>query len=374
MKYFHKILIFWLTILLLYFSCIEIFPSFSSPVSARLNQIIQSLLFIISLFILKNEPIKKNKYIFLNFSIFFSLSILAFCYDFVGKAFFTFKYARHVSLQYLTIAYMIFLSIAVVYLVIDLLFKNFKVYQKYASTIVIVGGFFALYFLPFFQDPLYLYSTENIKQWKTLDAYVAVNKEVSSPFELANRVTLQSWQNGKAVGDLYPEENLKKIEALFPYLEKENWRVLLWEPFYKKIIYIDVLIVFFILLFFGYLYKKDPPQGAYIDKIMFLILLLQSMDIIHNWGFIKSVEWGSLTELFAIGQYITFIAEFMMVIFFGLRLRFITSVQGEFYETELAANPNHISRWRDWIDNFVLAQFFNYKIFNGRLFQKQTGK
>ena len=374
MRFFKKIIFLWITVLLIYFISLEVLPSYSSPVSARLNQIIQALLFIISVFIFANEPNKKNKFIFLNFAVYFSLSFIALTYEFVGKAFFIAKYAHHITFQYMTIAYLFFLAIAVIYLVIDLLLKDIRVYQKYLLTLVIVVGFFATSFLPFFQNPLYLYTTENIKQWKTLDTYISSNKGVSSPVELANKVTLQSWQNGVAIGDLYPPENLVQIEKLYPYLEKDNWMVLLWEPLYKNIIYIDVLLVFFILLFFGYQYKKDPPQGAYVDKIMFLILLLQSMDIIHNWGFIKSVEWGSLTELFTIGQYITFIAELMMVLFFLLRLRFITSVQGEYYETELATNPHQISRWRDWVDNFVLAQFFNYRIFNGRLFQKQIGK
>jgi len=374
MRFFKKIIFLWITVLLIYFISLEVLPSYSSPVSARLNQIIQALLFIISVFIFANEPNKKNKFIFLNFAVYFSLSFIALTYEFVGKAFFIAKYAHHITFQYMTIAYLFFLAIAVIYLVIDLLLKDIRVYQKYLLTLVIVVCFFATCFLPFFQNPLHLYTTENIKQWKTLDTYISSNKGVSSPVELANKVTLQSWQNGVAIGDLYPPENLVQIEKLYPYLEKDNWMVLLWEPLYKNIIYIDVLLVFFILLFFGYQYKKDPPQGAYVDKIMFLILLLQSMDIIHNWGFIKSVEWGSLTELFTIGQYITFIAELMMVLFFLLRLRFITSVQGEYYETELATNPHQISRWRDWVDNFVLAQFFNYRIFNGRLFQKQIGK
>jgi len=107
---------------------------------------------------------------------------------------------------------------------------------------------------------------------------------------------------------------------------------------------------------------------------MFLFLILQSMDVLHNWGFIKSVEWGSMTELFIVGQYITILSELSMVLFFGLRLRFITSVQGEFYETELLTNPQSISRWRDLIDNYVLSHFFNYKIFNGRLFQNPSSK
>lgn len=221
---------------------------------------------------------------------------------------------------------------------------------------------------------MYLYSTTDIKQLKTLDTYISQLPMIPSSVELANNVTLQSYNNGYAIGDLYPEENLKRIEELIPYLDSDNYMVLLWKPLYEKTINIDILLIGFILLFFGYQYKKDPPQGAYIDKVMFLILLLQSMDILHNWGYIKSIEWGSLTELFSIGQYITLFTELMLVLFFSLRLRFITSVQGEFYETELATNPQQVSRWRDWIDNIVIAQFFNYKVFNGRLFQNAREK
>ncbi|MDI6766456.1 MAG: hypothetical protein QME52_06500 [Bacteroidota bacterium] len=371
-----KILTIWIGLLASYVISISIFPSEPVPLSGRLNQIIQLLLLIISLYILLKEPNKKNKFIFLNFTIYFSLSLFSFVYDFIGFSLLIGKYSRHLYGQYLSITYMLALSIAVIYLVIDLLFRDFKVRYKYLSTLTIASIAFGFYFHPFLENPLYLYSTMDIKQWKMLDTHISQLTTIPSSFELANNVTLQSYNNGNAIGDLYPEENLKRIEELTPYLDQknDNYMVLLWKPLYKKIINIDILIIGFILLFFGYQYKKDPPQGAYIDKIMFLILILQSMDILHNWGYIKSVEWGSLAELFAIGQYITLITELALVLFFSLRLRFVTSVQGEFYETELATNPQQVSRWRDWIDNLVIAQFFNYKIFNGRLFQNSTEK
>jgi hypothetical protein len=369
-----KILILWVVAILTYVVGINLFPNIPSQLSARINQSIQLLLFFISIFVFLEEPIRKNKFIFLNFSAYFSMSFFSFCYDFVGKTFLLEKYARHLYSQYFTIAYILLLGLSVVYIVIDLLFKEFKVYQKYIITLAIVGGFFIAYFYPFCSNPLYLYSTEDIQQWRVMDAYASSHTEKLTPIELANNITLRSWSEGVAVGDLYPDKNLERIELLYPYLERDNWMVLLWKPFYKKIIFMNVMIVFFVLLYFGYQYKKDPPQGAYIDKIMFLILLFVSMDILHNWGYIKSVEWGSVTELFMVGQYITVIAELLMVLFFSLRLRFISSVQGEYYETELAANPQQISRWRDWIDNLVLSQFFQYKVFNGRLFQKMNGK
>jgi hypothetical protein len=371
-----KIVIWWLSILGVYFFFINIFPTYQTPLSAHLNQFIQSLLFVITFYIYRNEKSKLNKFIFLNFTIFFSLSIFSLGYDFLPKDFIIEKYSRHIISQYLIIAYSLCISTAIIYLVIDNMFRDLKIYKKYIVAFGIVSLFFIYFLLPFIKDPLYLYSTEDIKQWKEIDAYVSKFDEVPSPIEIANNITLQSWKNGKVVGDLYPEENLKRIKILSLYLGKDNdnWRVLLWKPIYLRVIYFDVLIIGFILLFFGYQYKKDPPQSAYIDKIMFLFLILQSMDVLHNWGFIKSVEWGSMTELFIVGQYITILSELSMVLFFGLRLRFITSVQGEFYETELLTNPQSISRWRDLIDNYVLSHFFNYKIFNGRLFQNPSSK
>ncbi len=77
-------------------------------------------------------------------------------------------YAYVLFWQYFLIAYIFFLSMAIIYLVIDLLFREFKIYQKYLVTLFIVLSFFSFYYYPFFQDPFYLYNVEEIKQWKTL--------------------------------------------------------------------------------------------------------------------------------------------------------------------------------------------------------------
>jgi len=374
-----KILIIWLSVISLYLVGLVIFPHRETPTAGHFNTFIQILLFLVSIFIIRKEPNSKNKFIFINFLPYFALAFFSLLNDFMGVSILSgYKFASHVYFQYTSIAYVLALSVAIVYLVMDLLFRDFKVYQKYLATFLIVFTFVVYLFYPFFQEPLYLYSTEDIQQWRTLDAaadsYKKVHHEIPGAQVLGNNVTLQAWKNGVPVADLYPEANLKRIEELVPYLESENWRVLLLKPLFLNMIYMHVLLVGFILLFFGYQYKKDPPQGAYIDKIMFLVLLSSSMDILHTWGYIKSVEWGSMTELFAVGQYITIFAELMMVLFFSLRLRFITSVQGEFYELELAHNPREISRWRDWVDNLVLSHFFNLKFFNSRLFQNPSSK
>jgi hypothetical protein len=354
-----------------------IFPHTPKMISVYLNQAIQGLLFIISLFIVLKEPNKKNRFIFLNFTIYFGLVLLSFIYDFIDKDLFVLKYSRHYFFQYLTIAYMFFLAIAITYTVFDSLFREFTLLKKYLLTIVVVLGFFIYFYHIYFTNPKYLYYTRDINQWRILSAYIDEQKgaEVDA-INAAGAINLKSWDDGykDPVGELYPEENYKRIEFLLPYTQGENFRVLLLAPLYRSSILMDVFLIGFILLYFGYQYKKDPPQGAYIEKIMFLLLLWASMDAFHCWGFINSVEWTTWNELFSVGQYVTLADVLLLALFFALRLRFITSVQGEFYETELAANPQQISRWRDWIDNLILSQFSNFKLFNGRLFQRTTRK
>lgn len=381
MKKVQKIVLLWAVALVIHGLMYIFLPHSEIDLANNLNKAVQLLLFMLSISVFMNEPTKKNKYIFLNFAFGFSFCVLQFFFDgFIGYAFLgSYRYSSFLFTQYNIIGFELALSIAIVYLVIDLMFRDISIVVKYLSTFAIVLVFFVYYFHSFLYDPLFLYSTEDIKQWKTIDAFVESkeiqgNSELPTAIELSNEIKLQSWRNGIPVGDLYPEENLRRIEQLAPYLAGENWQVLFYKPLYLDIISMNVMLIGFIALFFGYQYKKDPPQGAYIDKIMFLFLLLSSMEILHNWGFIRSLEWTSYNSMATIGQYITFFIELLIVLFFSLRLRFVTSVQGEFYETELASNPQQVTRWRDWVDEFVLAQFFNFKLFNGRLFQDTSAK
>lgn len=370
-----KIVLIWMGMVSLYLLSALIFPHRPAPVSALVNRTFQSLLFVISLFLVFYEPVRKNKFIFLNFAVYGVCSLFSFVYDFPKNGLFgTSPYAGHFFTQYLTIAYVVTFAIAAVYVTIDLLFRDMGVLQKYGGTFAVVLTLFGIYFFPFVKSPMYLYTTEDIKQWKAISAYVGEKNPIPTSAEIANHVTLKSWKDGVAIGELYPEANLRRIQELSPYLDGENWSVLLWQPLYKDTIYANVVIVLFILLFFGYQYKKDPPQGAYIDKIMFLMLLIASMDILHFWGYLKSAEESSRFQLFMAGQYVTDVAEILMVLFFALRLWFVTSPQGEFYEQELAEHPRQVSRWRDWVDNMVLAHFFNFRLFNGRMFQDPGSK
>lgn len=381
MKQVKKVLTLWIATLFAITIGFIFFDATIPNIPVLISLSVQVLLFYFSLFIVLNEPTRKHKFIFLNFTIFFANSFLDILkYFSFYNLFFDSAFISVYVFQYLFIFFTTTSAFAIVYLVFDLLFNNFKIYQKYLATAAVVLGVGLFYYYPFLENPQsegkpYIYTTENVQKFKiirdTREEFINEYKREPNASEIAALVTLPAISDGEVVGQLYSEANLKQIEKLLPYIKENGWVILLWQPFYFKIIYMDVFVILFILLYCGYQYAKDPPQGAYIDKMMYIFLVIFSLDIFHQWAVIKSVEFAGYMELFGIGQY--FSAGFLaaLVIFFYARLKFIKSVVGEFYEVEIQENPEKITRWMDGIDKYILKNFTSSKDLKGRLFEQR---
>lgn len=364
----RNILLIWVIAVSVFGLSLLLIPHGRLAIATFISYCLQLLLFVLSVAIVCSEPTKKNKYIFLNFSFFFSISILFHVYNFIEEPFTRFYFSQYVSMA----AYFFLLAFSVVYLAIDALFRDFKTLHKYVITLAIVGTTFGAYYSPYFQNAMYLYTTPDARDWKVLsevaDDFRGVAGHDITPEVLASNVELHTWKDGKAVGTLFPMERSARVEELYPYLHGPNYIILLQKPLYMNSIYMSVMCVGFVLLFFGYQYLKDPPQGAYIEKIMFLLLIFCTMEILHAWSFVNSVEWQVFSDIFSLGQSLSGVVLFFISIFFSLRLNFITSVKGEFYEQELSVSPAQVTRWRDALDNIVIDNFFNRKTLLGRLF------
>jgi hypothetical protein len=331
------------------------------------------LIALVSFFVFRYEPNLRNKPVFLNFFLLFASSSLLFLHIFIGKAFLSESpFASLYFYQYVTAGlFFLLLALAVIYLVIDTLFYEIKTLPKYLITILIVGGVFTFYYFPVLENPRYVYTTEDILDFKSVSAAAeklrSQGEEVTTE-NIASLTTLPAWKDGQQVGALYMSANVSRIKELLPYLEGSNYLTLLTKPIHLNVIYMNVMCIIFIFLFFGYQYRNDPPQGAYIEKIVFLLLPYCSLEILHFVGYIMSVEHADYLDLYRVGQYVSLVILFLLLIFFSLRLSFITSVKGEFYERELVFDAEHISRWRDGFDNLLIRHFLNPQTFYGRLF------
>lgn len=371
MKTLTKIFLAWMIAILGGLVCLVVFPNENPSIAALLVDATLFLLGLVCIFIYLREPSRTNRPIFLNFAALFLLSVFAFISKFIGFAVGD-AWSRFYFGQYHQLAYFFVLSFAIAYVVIDSLFTDFRTRQKYIITFLIVGSTFAYYYYPFFENPKHLYTTEDVADFKATRQAVQIlesrGKTNPTVDEIASVTILGVWRDGKQVGILFDDQKVRRVAELLPYLKVEdNFGSLLYKPLFLNNIYMSVLCVVFIFLFFGYQYKNDPPQGAYIEKIIFLFLPYCSLEILHHYAYIKSVEYVALLDVQQIGYYLTLLNLILLLTFFGLRLRFITSVKGEFYERELVSDAEHISRWRDAFDNLVVRHFLNPKALHGRL-------
>ncbi len=375
MRLSKKVFYWWLGILTVFCASLLCLQHEGVSIAGFLSYSIQALLFVISVYIVRHEPIRKNKFIFVNFAMLFAFSFLAHLYPFVGtggeffskQAFLKFFLGQYVFFG----AYFLVLAFAIVYLTVDVLFRDFHAYQKYVVSLGIALTFFGFYYAPYFDDPKHLHHTADVLDYKTLaTSYEEWSNEVGkppSPAILAEITEMYSWKDGVKTGLLFPEEKLVRANALYAYLP-DNWRVLVFKPLYFDAMRMAVVCIGFILLFFGYLYMKDPPQGAYIEKIMFLFLVFCSLEVLHLWTAMKEVEWSASGSIWTVGLNVSNVVLALLAGAFSMRLRFITSVKGEFYEHELAVSPSAVTRWRDSLDNLVVEKFFNRKLILGRMF------
>lgn len=371
----RRVIRWWLAFVAVFTSALLLFPNKGVQPSLFVTIITQALLFLTTVAIIRHETNNKNKFVFANFSVLFFLSVAGALGPFIGKGatFFTEQLrAPHYFGVYMAGSYGLFLSLSIVYLAVDALFRDFKTLHKYAVTLTVVGGFFVAYFNGYLTNPDFAYTTQDILDWKTMDeayqSYEKAHGTAPDPGQLAASTAMYVYRDGTPVATLHADERLARVAQLYPYLHGQNFMILLWKPAWNYMMFMSVLSIGFILLFFGYQYMKDPPQGAYIEKMMFMFLLFCSMEVLHHWSAVKALEWTTFAEIVGVGQYASVGVLLLIAVFFALRLRFIMSVKGEFYEQELASRPAGITRWRDALDTIVVENFFNRKIVHGRLF------
>lgn len=380
MKIRNKILLLWLCVVTLTAISFFLFDHKHTNFLSYVVNLLLVLLGIVSFFVFLNEPSGKNKSIFLNFSVYFLLSISNLIYPFIGHSIFPGDpYASLYFYQYVGSCLIVAgLSFSIAYVVLDTLFNEFSNARKRLIAFALVATVCGYYYAPIFSDPMFVYKTEDIIDFKTVDKTVTELREggISNPGanEIAAKVRLHAWNESKPVGLLFEEENLKRISFILPYIEGDNYSLLLMKPVHLNIIYLNVFSLVFLFLFFGYQYKNDPPQGAYIEKILFLFLPYLSLDILHFYAYVSSNSYETYAQLYGGAQYLVIFNLLLLLVFFSLRLHFIGSVKGEFYERELVLDSEHISRWRDGIDNLVVRHFLNPKTFHGRLFTPREAR
>ena len=122
-----------------------------------------------------------------------------------------------------------------------------------------------------------------------------------------------------------------------------------------------------ITVFYFLKYRNDKPHGAYFEKVIFLLFILCALEALHSWTYAQSTDASLYYSIYDVAQYLIIAVLLALVYVCSIRLRFLLSPIGLYYERKILVQPEKISRWRDEIDSLILRSFLVKTPFVGRL-------
>lgn len=323
------------------------------------------LLGVVAFFVYRAEIRKESRYVFLNFSIFFLCSGISF--SVCGLLGYLIEWGDQwipfFLNEYAHILYQSLLIFTVVYLVIDFALHRGTVLQKYlfASAIALLTSWYC--FSPYFVDPKYPYSTADIQDYRAIRSAIEQLENTGMPrptsHEIAGAVHLSAARR-LALANQPPQLGLEaRVSEILPYLEGDGYVVLIYRTLWWHCLAIALVCIVLIVFSIANQYFTDPPRSAYFEKVVWCLLLYCCFEALHNFAFTKVTSWEMYIQVQSLGWYATMAIMLLFLLLFVVRLGFLSSIEGRYYENRLMTDPSRVTRWRDAFDNWVLHQFMN---------------
>ena len=324
-----------------------------------------ALVCIISFTLYQREIRREVRYVFLNFSVFFFNGGLSgsLCEILIKLTSSNNPWVKFYYYQYHTQLYFLLLALAVVYLVTDLVLKNWSVCARYVLAIAVASSVWGYLFFPYFLNPAYLHSTVDVLDYKAVRSAIENLrfKGITEPSseEIANNVLFDGPRYAKVDTQSSNQERLRRVDEIRPYFRGDDVALLVFRPLWWSCFLIAVLCTLTIVSFFVYQYLADPPGWAYLEKIVWCLLLYCGFEAFHHYAFTRAQSWKTYEDLNVIGWYASMGVLIVLFLFMALRLRFILSIEGRYHEHRLETDALRVTRWRDAFDTWVLRQFMD---------------
>lgn len=339
---------------------------------AFLNAGLQLLLFVLCVFIAWNST-RGQRYVFLNFALFFFFVVPMLISSFIGLSLLpASKYATVYYTVYINkIGLNFILLLAIIYAVIDYLWAAKKTTLKYTAGILLAGGICAMSFYPVLDTPLSLYSAPEyvtFRQMKDAERTLSASlHHMPTNAEISEEIGRQEGQTQVGQQTRTNFQNNSVIEKLRPYLDNGGETAIFWKPVNLAAIYINLVVICTILLCLVLIYRKGIPHSAYTDKILIVFLLLCALNVLHTYGAIYSISPDAYQAVLKIAHFITIVCSLLLVYAFDLKLRFVLSVAGKYYDEAIWKSPEKVTRYRDEIDYLISKTFFKKSDLERRL-------
>lgn len=320
-------------------------------------------------FVASKEIGKSTRSLFFFIGIFFLF--IALCWSvaaLVGKAFLRDDpFAYVYFMQYHWAAYFFLLLFVVVFGALEVVTRKLKILQRSFLSFFITGIPFLFLYYPVFLNPMYLYTTPEVTDFIAVKEVVDQSQKTRGGIpdidRLATDVALPGQEGPHAF-----EQKYQRVARVFPYVEGKNYMLLLYRPGYLNALYMSLIGLAVLLAMLVYCYKHDWPKSAYLEKILIAFVPVCVLECVHAYSFSILTDFEVFQEIFSVGTILTRISYAIVLFFLVLRLNFISSPAGNFYENKISMTPLEVSRWRDFVDEFIIRRFLNPKKLGRRLF------
>jgi hypothetical protein len=354
----------------LFWFVLQLFLAISEPADATglarvVSWSVSALLALTAIAIVRRERNCEHKAMFAGFTLFFGLNgfLVPSYYFFLKNGLSaSFQSADFYFFQYTTILYFVFLSFVVLETAVSV-GTRLLVRPRQLVSVGFTVAICLFFFGPYLADPFFLYRQSDFNDYLAISAVVKEMKkgEVDeySDIEISSKVRLLKREQGKAVRTLSLEETQARVRDLAPSLKGGYVTGLFYRPLYAACVNVagvclTILICFVISTFF-----KDPPKGAFLEKIAWSLLPYVVLEGLHYEIYKVIYRREAFSAIQEIGGYLSTGIMLVILLLFVARLKFISSVEGRFYEGRVTNDALGITRWRDVVDNWVLRQFMD---------------
>ena len=274
--------------------------------------------------------------------------------------------------QYVNAIYNIILLHFSLFLLIHTLTTS-NLSRKYliAGTLSTLAGM--AFYYPIIDNPKFAYLVPEVVDFISIEKKRSelVEKGTFEPNAemISEKMIFRRWKGDREIGELTREESLERVRRILPYTKGSNYINLVHAPLRLIALKMNLLTICVVIFLIIMNLVRDPPIGAYIDKLEIAFFLYLVFETIHGYVIQDIVDWGVFLRIDGIGKIVTTLLVFLLAFVEYRRYKFLSAGYGRYYESVLTKNPRSITRWRDGLDNMVLGQFFKPNLIIRRFFQ-----
>jgi hypothetical protein len=320
---------------------------------------------IISMRLWKKEVRLGTKFTFLNISIWLIVNAILSPMFNLSSHLFSLSNAwwRIGFYEYNSLLYFLLLFVSVCFLALDQILTNQSLVVKYTLVLISASVVWGINAFPYLSDvkvlskqPIYLdyvlirESAEKLKhagdQNPTSEAIMKALESLST-------------KNESELGRLPERERERRITEILPYVAGLNGTLLFYSPLWKSCASIAVACVFVLMGLLMCQYVANKQVGAYLEKLAWCFVVYCVCESLHQFLFASVSDNDVQRFMETSGQVISTGGILTISGLLLVRLRFIESVEGKYYERRLLDDASRITRWRDRFDIWILKQFMN---------------